>query len=97
VGAVQSLEWSDKALFGLVSGQHKWHLQPKTKKFLGILGKNRTQVTLDQEITGVSVLLPAPSPCGFHLTPPSTCNLMQCHHDCVKMACVCMLTHGPGV
>ena len=51
---MQSLEWSDKALFGLVSGGHRWHLQPTGKKVLGILGKNRTQVTLDQEITGAS-------------------------------------------
>ena len=51
-GAIQALEWSDKALFGLVSGGHRWHLKPQGKKLLGIIGKNRTQVTLDQEITG---------------------------------------------
>ena len=76
VGAVQSLEWSDRALFGLVSGQHKWHLQPQTKKFLGILGKNRTQVTLDQEITGGSVLLQAPSPCGY--PPDAPAHAISC-------------------
>ena len=53
--AAQSLEWSDNALFGLVSGGHRWHLQPKGKKLLGILGKDRTQVTLDQEIKGMSL------------------------------------------
>ena len=51
-GAIQALEWSDKALFGLVSGGHRWHLKPQGKKLLGLIGKNRTQVTLDQEITG---------------------------------------------
>ncbi|CAL5224272.1 g6932 [Coccomyxa viridis] len=53
----KSLEWSDKALFGLVSGGHRWHLQSTGKKVLGILGKDRTQVTLDQEITGLGQLL----------------------------------------
>lgn len=55
--SAQSLEWSDKALFGLVSGGHRWRLQPTSQKVLGVFGKNRTQVTLDQEITGAQALL----------------------------------------
>lgn len=57
----QTLEWSDKALFGLINGGHRWRLQGKGRRLLGFIGKQQTQVVLDQEVTGASrlVLLPA--------------------------------------
>ncbi|KAK9919054.1 hypothetical protein WJX75_009051 [Coccomyxa subellipsoidea] len=53
----QTLEWSDKALFGLISGGHRWRLQGKGRKLLGFIGKQQTQVVLDQEVTGFGQLL----------------------------------------
>ena len=61
---MQCLEWKDKALFGLVSGQHRWHIKPQGKKLLGIIGKNSTEVILDQEITGTTFLISLYAPCA---------------------------------
>ena len=45
---VQDLEWQDKALFGLARGWHLWQVQRKSKrKLFGLLGKTKTQVTLE--------------------------------------------------
>ncbi len=52
----QTLEWSDKALFGLINGGHRWRLQGKGRRLLGFIGKQQTQVVLDQEVTGASCL-----------------------------------------
>ena len=55
---VQTLEWDDRALFGLVHGGHKWRLTSTGKKRLfGLVGRPQTQVTLDHEVTGGA-------PCG---------------------------------
>ncbi|CAL8471412.1 g10954 [Coccomyxa elongata] len=53
----QTLEWSDKALFGLINGGHRWRLQGKGRRLLGVIGKQQTQVVLDQEVTGLGQLL----------------------------------------
>jgi hypothetical protein len=45
-------------LFGLISGGHRWRLQGKGRKLLGFIGKQQTQVVLDQEVTGAVAMLP---------------------------------------
>ena len=61
---MQCLEWKDTALFGLVSGQHRWHIKPQGKKLLGMIGKSSTEVILDQEITGATFLALSYAPCA---------------------------------
>lgn len=55
-GTLQTLQWDDHALFGLIHGGHKWRLQGKGRRLLGVIGKRQTQVVLDQEITGWPLL-----------------------------------------